>query len=167
MTFGQALQACEASVRGPTLAKAALGAEATATKVRDWANYLSKIEHDRVPGVGLDRIRDIAAALGYDRLSKFFAAIEEVQDKGKDFVTGSLRDAKASDKTTLSTVHRPGGERGASSTLRSADDLKRSIETDLYLTSPSSFSADLASEAANLCSGSCWRVQATDSISLD
>jgi transcriptional regulator with XRE-family HTH domain len=127
MTFGEALQAVREAkgLSGPELATAALGQRSTATKVTSWANYLSKIEHDKIPSVGLDRVRAIASGLGYARLSQFFAVIEEVQDKGKEFVTESLRDAKASDKTTLSVVRTPGGDRGKVPAILSADETAR------------------------------------------
>lgn len=130
MTFGTALQLLrEARAQTATgVAAIVLGPKATKTQVASWANYLSKIENDRVAGVGLDRIRAIALALGFDRLSKFFAVIEELQQKG---VADPLLAGKASDRTTLAAISTPGGERGASSTLRGADDIKREILFDL------------------------------------
>lgn len=76
VTFGAALRAIRGDLTGPELAVLALGRDLPQQKYRDFANYLSKIELDKVPNVGLARLRLIATGLGFTTLSSFFAEIE-------------------------------------------------------------------------------------------
>jgi transcriptional regulator with XRE-family HTH domain len=60
---------------GPEVARMALG-DVPWKKLRDFANYLSKIENDKVPNVGLRYLRLLAAGYGHSTLTSFFAQIE-------------------------------------------------------------------------------------------
>lgn len=81
MSFGAALAHLRGARTGKQIAAAALGPNSTDLARRDFANYLSKIEHDKVPGVGLDRLRLIAKGLGFTVLTDFFQQIEAAQIK--------------------------------------------------------------------------------------
>lgn len=58
------------------VALAALGDTSPQKKRRDLANYLSKIEREKVPNVGLRKLRLIARGCGYATLGEFFSALE-------------------------------------------------------------------------------------------
>lgn len=77
-SFGQALQQVLGGLKLTAIAQRALGERATKKRVRDFANYISRIAHDHVPNVGLDKLRLIAKGLDLS-LSSFFARIEALQ----------------------------------------------------------------------------------------
>lgn len=76
VSFGGDLRRLRGKATGLDVARAALGEQSTANARRDFANYLSKIEHDQVPNVGLAKIRLIAKGMGYKTLATFFAELE-------------------------------------------------------------------------------------------
>lgn len=82
VTFGAALRSLRGRRKGREVAAAALGPDEAKDKdrVRDYASYLSQIEHDKIESVGLARIREIATALGFSTLSSFFSAIEAAME---------------------------------------------------------------------------------------
>lgn len=73
-TFGQALRELRGKRTGIEIAIRALADSSTKKQRRDFANYLSKIENDRVPNVGLGRLRLIAKGMGL-QLDEFFVRI--------------------------------------------------------------------------------------------
>lgn len=79
VTFGEALQHIRNDTRAIDVAANALGRALPDKRYRDFANYLSKIELNKVPGVGLIKLRLIATGLGFKTLSSFFAQIEALQ----------------------------------------------------------------------------------------
>lgn len=112
MTFGVALKSVRGETRALEVAARALGPQSTPEARRDFANYLSRIERDKVPGVGLDRLRLIAKGLDLEPLSKFFTAIENAESSDRlghsEFENKSLRSAAISDKDRPLTNPRGG-----------------------------------------------------------
>lgn len=78
VTFGRDLWRLrkQKGLKGPQIAVAALGEHSEKRKRRDLANYLSKIERDKVPNVGLPKLQLIAKGFGFPSLADFFAALE-------------------------------------------------------------------------------------------
>lgn len=83
VTFGKSLRRLRGAREGPELALIALGKESGRKARRDFANYLSRIERDRVPNVGLSKLRLVSTSLGFEKLSDFFADLER-QEAHKD-----------------------------------------------------------------------------------
>ncbi len=134
-TFGQALAVLRGERKGPAIAVVALGDNSTAKARRDFANYLSRIERDRVPGVGLNKLRLIAKGLGLEPLSSFFLQIELAQRNDtqghSEFLNESLRSVADSDKNppiTLGGSHHVGGSLSHVSTVA---DLSQSVIRDI------------------------------------
>src|SRR3954462_5122433 len=78
-SLGEALAKIKGRTKNTVVARRALGADATDADVRDFANYLSRILHDKVPSVGVEKLRLIAKGLGFDALSTLLAQIESLQ----------------------------------------------------------------------------------------
>ena len=76
VSFGRDLKRLRGDRTALDVAARALGDQSSEAQRRDFANHLSRIERDRVPNVGLERLRLIARGLGFRTLTEFFSALE-------------------------------------------------------------------------------------------
>jgi transcriptional regulator with XRE-family HTH domain len=92
LTFGARLRLVRErrQLKGIAVARRALP-DGTADEIRDFANYLSKIERENV-NIGVDRLQAIAVGLGFPTLSACVAAIEQISSKQSLHSDGSQAD---------------------------------------------------------------------------
>jgi len=76
VSFGKDVRRLRGARTGMTIAAAALGADSPWVDRRDFRNYLSKIERDKVPNLGLGKLRLLAKGFGYASLAQFFIDLE-------------------------------------------------------------------------------------------
>ena len=82
MTFGQAVRTLRGERPRTGIARVALESAPGAPHdpLRHFANYLARIEQDKVPNVGLPTLRLIAKGFGYQSLHEFFERVEALVD---------------------------------------------------------------------------------------
>lgn len=100
-SFGQALKALRGTTKALDVAATALGERSTMKARRDFRNYLSRIENDRVPNVGLETLKLVGIGLGFTKLSDFLGRIEYLQGMTGEDKTFTLPEGKVSEHTTL------------------------------------------------------------------
>lgn len=82
LTYGQALQLARErrQMSGPALALKVLGKDAKAKTLKAWANYLSRIENDRLKsGPGFQRLKEIAEGLEFQSVGSMLIELEVIQ----------------------------------------------------------------------------------------
>jgi len=76
MEFGDLVRKLRGDRTRRQMARAALGQRADKEQIRHFANYLARIEGNKVPNVGLVQIKAVAKGFGFTSLRDFFGALE-------------------------------------------------------------------------------------------
>lgn len=103
--FGARLRALRKRIQpnGMELARMVLGEKAGTEKLRDYANYLSRVERGDVENVGLEWLTDLANVLTHGSLSEFFLQLEQA----KDLRDSSLTEKGGQDKSVKTRTGTP------------------------------------------------------------
>lgn len=115
VTFGKALKTLRGRRKGPEIARLALGDDSPKRERRDFANYLSRIERDKVPNVGLPQLRLIAKGLQFQSLGPFFSALDAIELRA-DSVVEAAEDDNGLDLADILTPHNDRDSFSASAT---------------------------------------------------
>src|SRR6266850_2244680 len=78
MAFGDSVRKLRGDRSRRDIARAAIGWNSDKEQLRHFANYLARIENNRVPNVGLVQITAVAKGFGFTSLRDFFGALEVV-----------------------------------------------------------------------------------------
>lgn len=79
--FGRALKRLRGARKAPAVARLALGDAATPKEVKNFANYIHRIEREEpaLTNPSLDVLRRLSTGLGFEHVSQFLQQIEALQ----------------------------------------------------------------------------------------
>lgn len=93
--FGRAVRRMRGETKATKVARRALGADASKNAVRNFANYIQRIEREEaaLTNPTLDVLERLATGFGYERPSQFLERIEALQSGAKGAHKGTTEDS--------------------------------------------------------------------------